>query len=370
MKKYYIGLFLLLLSCGRAADPGRQGIPETVVLPLKNDRPALLKEKTKRIKRIMLESGTSESAFMDMDKLVVKNDRIYILDFVGTRALYVFGMDGKYQGRIGRMGGGPGEYGRMIRDFDVDSHGHVLLVDNQKKKLHKYTAGNDYIGSVDLPFVIDGFCALDNSDYMVVLPARKGTAEVVVCDSLFRQKRTYFSYAENGDKLDLPAFTRAEKRIVYHRGIQDTVRLFSSEDGTLLKSYLLNFEGKQVPESMKNDYSEFVKIRKETDFRYLYQTPFILGRYMVGNMYAGRHKALFGVDTETGESCVIPLLENAVDGDLPDFPLFVLNDSVLVSYMDYNVFIALENRDAMGEEAIAHLEEGGTILDFWTIVRP
>lgn len=86
-----------------------------------------------------------------VNKLMVYNDTLYVLDRMGAKGLFMFNRKGDYLGNVGRIGQGPGEYSRP-EDFTIDVGKHVLyLLDSDRQQVHKYDLStNHYIGSVTL----------------------------------------------------------------------------------------------------------------------------------------------------------------------------------------------------------------------------
>lgn len=86
-----------------------------------------------------------------VNKLIVYNDTLYVLDKTGAKGLFMFNCKGNYLGNIGRIGQGPGEYSRP-EDFTIDIEEHVLyLLDSDRQQVHKYDLiTNRYIESVTL----------------------------------------------------------------------------------------------------------------------------------------------------------------------------------------------------------------------------
>ena len=60
-------------------------------------------------KHIVLET-TPESTIGTIDKLIVRENKIYIMDKEITKSLFVFSIEGKFLYKINRAGRGPGEY--------------------------------------------------------------------------------------------------------------------------------------------------------------------------------------------------------------------------------------------------------------------
>jgi hypothetical protein len=370
MKRHLVSCLIAIsfFSCGRHVEKHADSV---VDLNFDTENRQLLTNIILNEKQILLQTDTKESQFAGIDKLVIHDDRIYILDYMNTRSLFVFDMDGKFLRRIGRRGRGPGEYPALLMDFATDNAGNVLLVDNTKRELHKYAPDGRYITSVHLPFLVEGLVVLENSDYLVALTypyeEKVPAPQVVVCDSLFNKKEEYFSFSQVGDKLDISPLVKVGGKIVYHREVNDTVYIFSTLDGALTKEYAINFEGMSVPKELRHNYS---KLGDESSYRYLYSTPLFVGNYLIGNMIDRDRTAIYCFDVESGESCLIPFVWGSVDPALPTVPLAAVGDSVLVSYLDYGMFAGFKSGTEKDDERLRdYFENGGVALNFFTLKK-
>lgn len=90
---------------------------------------------------IQLET-TEESLFGTITKIYISKNRIYILDQVKTRGVFVFDKNGNFINKISRIGNGPGEYG-IITDFLVqENEKKITLLANGRKLVFLDLDGN------------------------------------------------------------------------------------------------------------------------------------------------------------------------------------------------------------------------------------
>lgn len=71
-----------------------------------------------------------------INELWVEGDTIFILDFVVSKTLQMYNMEGKYLGIVGGRGNGPGEYSRPT-DFGIDGD-RLYLFDSASQKILFY----------------------------------------------------------------------------------------------------------------------------------------------------------------------------------------------------------------------------------------
>jgi hypothetical protein len=98
-----------------------------------------------------IELETSENSIFGIaSKLYITQNRIYILDVLKANALFVFGKDGSFIKKIGRVGSGPGEYIR-VGDFFIDEkQQQILLLVNRGGQLLRMDYDGNYLGDFKL----------------------------------------------------------------------------------------------------------------------------------------------------------------------------------------------------------------------------
>jgi len=106
---------------------------------------------------IKLESSTKEQLIGQIDKLICKNNKFYILDRTIAKAVYVFDEDGKFEFRIKRRGLGPGEYNECW-DIDVDNEGNIYILGVNMYKVIKYDKNGKYLKEASYGFQTFNFC--------------------------------------------------------------------------------------------------------------------------------------------------------------------------------------------------------------------
>lgn len=86
------------------------------------------------VKIVKLETA-DECLVSDIQQVDYANSLIYIADRA-SQAILIFDESGKYVGRIGQRGKGPGEYSRLGRCQVADSH--VYIMDDSARQLYDY----------------------------------------------------------------------------------------------------------------------------------------------------------------------------------------------------------------------------------------
>ena len=102
------------------------------------------------LKTIILDT-TQAPLIGSIDKMVVYNDALFILDWTQAKVLYMFDFEGNFVRKFGAKGGGPGEYAGLA-DFTIDTDNNIIyLFDNQRHRINAYdiVSGN-FLRSIDL----------------------------------------------------------------------------------------------------------------------------------------------------------------------------------------------------------------------------
>lgn len=102
---------------------------------------------------------TNDNLILDVSILRMWNNRIYVLDsFSQSKGLYVFDIDGKYLGKIGSQGVGPGEYIMPLSLVVDEADNRLIVKDMAQNKLLFYDASTfNCVDEYNLTFSADCF---------------------------------------------------------------------------------------------------------------------------------------------------------------------------------------------------------------------
>jgi hypothetical protein len=95
---------------------------------------------------------TEESLLGFISKLTITNDRIYVLDQLLTKALFVFDKSGKFLFKIGRVGNGPGEY-VVVTDFYLNEKDSTIHLLADGRKIINFDYDGSFIDEKRLPLL-------------------------------------------------------------------------------------------------------------------------------------------------------------------------------------------------------------------------
>lgn len=203
MKTAYNFIFILFLlasvsGCSHDNIDGTKGLEVINIGDDYTEKKIKISDVVEDISYVKLETDTS-CLIGEVDFLIPLEDRFIIADARKAKAVYMFSREGKFMGKIGRLGQGPEEYTHII-DVKADPVGkRVMIVDVSGAKM--YTFDGKYAGTVKIPGRKAGFISGGEmiASYMDYKPAasgdgRKFLPNIVVSD------------ASTGERVDSGAF--------------------------------------------------------------------------------------------------------------------------------------------------------------------
>ena len=150
------------------------------------------------VKYVKLEF-TDKSIIGQIDKVVIYEERIYILD-TQTSSLFVFDMEGRYLHKIARIGQGPGEY-TALHFFDIDRENrHIVLTDLQTSWIMRYDLNGNFLFRQKIPVWCFGASVLPNKGIVLYADFRDNSDKLdqeynlIYLDSAMNIKQAYFPY--------------------------------------------------------------------------------------------------------------------------------------------------------------------------------
>jgi len=150
------------------------------------------------VKYVKLEL-TDESTVGAIDKVIVYEDRIYILDML-TSSLFIFDMKGHYLHKIAKRGQGPGEY-IQLDFFDIDrDNKQIVLTDLMAYWIMRYDMNGYFLYKQKIPIWCEGVSVLPNGGIVLYSNFRNNSYtlnqeyNLIYLDSAMQFKQAYFPY--------------------------------------------------------------------------------------------------------------------------------------------------------------------------------
>ena len=148
----------------------------------------------KHIQYIPLE--TSQGCLIGyVDKVLFRDQRIYVADFHQTMALFVFDMNGKFLFKIAMRGNGPEEY-ISFKDFDIQSNGEIYIFDQFGRKFLIYNNEGKFMSDVKINYYIANFCLIDDKMFWSMI-WEKGEMFASLAEFDIEKKSVEFLFTED-----------------------------------------------------------------------------------------------------------------------------------------------------------------------------
>ena len=221
--------------------------------------------------------------FAEISKLVVKDNRIYVLDTWEAGTAVSFDNNGNPIARYGHLGQGPGEY---VKPYDLwikDSI--VYILDTNQKKIIRYDLDGSFISETSIPFYADAFAVKNDNGFMFSLsPDGEGGPRVCLTDSMGGSREFIINSSSGyfGGLVTPNIFRESSHGISYYEAPLDTMH-FIAKSGNISSGFVFDFEDKAVPVSAKLDFLSSREQKELNNKRWLADQPIILPR---GFMYA------------------------------------------------------------------------------------
>lgn len=104
----------------------------------------------------------------NIDEIKIYNDRIYVLDKGIAKMIYVFDINGRFIGQIGRKGRGPGEY-QTPEGIEIDKvNNELIVVSVANRKFLRYDLVGNFLGDFDVEVAFVDFKILENGNFVLL----------------------------------------------------------------------------------------------------------------------------------------------------------------------------------------------------------
>lgn len=255
----------------------------------------LLSEWVDSIRFVNLDS--SDAALVgSINKLICKDDAIYLLDRYKTKSIKKFSKDGRFLGNVGKYGEAPGEYAEPT-DFIINDS-LVIVYDQFGCRLSYYTLDGRYLHAKKMPFLCLRFQQYDNEFIFNTLDADNQHMQsienysIFKTDSTFKIKERGF-YRERGVYSSIISdfnFAIINDMIYYHPPFSGKIFKIN-RNGTCDLMIHLDFGKKQLPEKylLNENWKEFQQ-ESDNDTYYFFPGEFLLTSDVVYFSYINQHK--------------------------------------------------------------------------------
>jgi hypothetical protein len=218
----------------------------------------------KHIRFIPLET-TKEALIGRIDKLVVSENRFYILDLSMAEAIFIYNKNGGLVNSIKAKGKGPGEY-HFVTDIGFDQYNkELIVVDPELNKILKYDQDGNYISEQFFKFTPSHIAVIDKNTYafrtmtpdrvpVVKTTDHNGKKDTNIHTLVFELNMNYSYY-----------FPKSLENQFYFELYKDTVWKIEKEKA--MPYYVINYAGRNMSENdFKNLRDNAIKYRSIPKF--------------------------------------------------------------------------------------------------------
>lgn len=312
---------------------------------------------------------SNENAFLrDINKCIIKENRIYVLDFFGTESVKVFDRSGKFLFMVGNKGNGPGEFFRA-EDFDVSKDG-IFLLDVSRKKIFEYALDNSFKEEYYYGEKLSGvnsFFVTDRSGFLLGMNKGYNDSKVLLVDKKFEIVENILPFEKNDTEgqLKIGSFRRCGDKVVFYYPVSDDIYIFE-ESGKISKKYTVSLNETPIPGDVRSNYQNIVSERKLGGFNYFHEVPYFNGNIFVTTMFYGSSKALFCLDIANRKYAIdsyegIMELFKKLSIHNFNFPIYMDETKVLCA-LNQSIYEKIKEKELIPSEYQNVLSEGGTIL--------
>jgi hypothetical protein len=241
---------------------------------------------------------TSDSCLIGMaNKVLIRDNKIYVADFIQAVALFVFDMNGKFLFKIARQGQGQGEYVSFY-DFDIHNNGDIYTFDIHGKKIIVFNNLGKYLHEIPSDYYFMKFCLVENKMYWSDLYENGITfSKLAVYDIMDKNTQFLFKDKKFTDESYISNFSAykfyySPDNITYYSPKFSEIIYSVTKDGVYPAIGLKNVH--MPSEEIINKWKEESKKRRSTallrssdyyiETTYIYETDkYVAFQYCTGN---------------------------------------------------------------------------------------
>lgn len=369
-------LLLSLSACGQSGSKDSVAVADKLVdLKLNNNAAADgIQAWVDSVSFVPLRITEDDSFFKQVNKCVVSDSCIFLLDYFGNSVVTAWKLDGTFLFKVGQQGGGPGEYNR-ITDIDV-ANGHIYLLDSSRSMILSYDMRGDYQKTYSYRDKLKGVNDLivtTDSCFMLGMDVELNDEnQVILTDKEFNVKNVLLTFDEQTTRghLNIGCFKRCGSRIVYYYPVSDHLYEFTL-GGELSQVYNIAY-GSGLPLELRKDYQRISNAKRDGKLTYFFETPFWNGNLLLSTIYSDSKKALFCADVQ--RHIAVKYIYDGVEPEISlsvfNFPIYMDDDRV-ISALDpflYN-YLDDDSKRMLGDENGAIMQEGDVLLAIYHLKK-
>ncbi|MGE0929271.1 6-bladed beta-propeller [Peijinzhouia sedimentorum] len=204
---------------------------------------------------IFLET-TNEALIGRIDKIIVHDDQIFVLDIRVAKSIFIFNTSGEFQGKINNIGDGPGQFFLPFdMGFNVETN-RIEIMDVRLRKILSFNTKGGFIEEWRIEEQLVDFYPLSKDNYVFHRDGRK--FEIGEKHNLLRlsdrsnTKVLLEGVSDFGVTDYLPInnnLMSTYNRLLYIHPMHDTIYEVNNEE--IRPAYFINFGNKKLPAEVK-----------------------------------------------------------------------------------------------------------------------
>jgi hypothetical protein len=205
---------------------------------------------------------TNENSIISqIDKIYFINNRIYILDRNGGKGVFVFEGNGKFIGKIGSIGGGPGEYA-SIDDFTIDKNNLTVYLLANRRNILLYDIEGKYIRGFNIDIYASKieYNSSSNKIYFIGDNSSDDNSSdnLIITDLNGKKIKGFFPNKDYGEhvKILINPFNNLDTTVLYRRFLDDD-NIYALKNDSLHIHYKIDFGDQALS---KSELKEMLKL--------------------------------------------------------------------------------------------------------------
>lgn len=311
-----------------------------------------------------------EVMFANLERLVAKDNKFFIVDTYGNKTVVSFTKDGNAYAKYGKIGQGPGEY---FRPWDINVRGdNVYILDSNTKKVLRYKISGEYVEEKTIPFIAQSFHILDNGNVLFcILPEGDGSPRLCLADSNMKVLKNYIpskpGYVGGWGTTNIFQ-TGAGGYLSYYESPQDTIYILN-EKGEPISGYVLDFGDKAMPEESRINWFAYENGISYEGKRMLRGNLIPLANGYMAELILEDRKQYVTIMQPEKRKCGGKLCK--LDQSVYDImePVSVDEDGNLIAFMDNMMAQRCHDYDMLPDSIKCELEKGNRVLMIYDFSR-
>jgi hypothetical protein len=217
---------LILTCCDNGTSKILDFVPTLVVTDAGTSHNIKLSEIYKDFEYIPLETN-EECIIGQPTKIILYDNKFYILDPRKAKAIFVFSSDGRFIRKFSKMGRGPGEFARL-EDFCIEPGTNNIVILDDNIFLKYFKEDGTYIKTIRISFPAMRFDFPDENHISFVPGGNEDY--LIITDKEGKRKSSFFKYADETHLiLNLPFIHNRESGLLFLTNLDYTIYKIDGE---------------------------------------------------------------------------------------------------------------------------------------------